>query len=98
MKNTLFVCQGTGCMSSRSHKITAILNSLIEEKGLEDKVEVKLTGCHGFCQRGPIVIVEPEGTFYCYVSPDDADDILKEHIVKGKPIERLFYSDPVMFG
>ena len=82
-------------MSSRSHKITTILNSLIEEKGLGDKVEVKLTGCHGFCQRGPIVIVEPEGTFYCYVSPDDADDILEEHIVKGKPLERLFYSDPV---
>ncbi|MGA1792321.1 MAG: NADH-quinone oxidoreductase subunit NuoF [Thermoplasmatota archaeon] len=95
MKNILFVCQGTGCMSSRSHKITAAFSSLIEEKGLGEKVEVKLTGCHGFCQRGPIVIVEPEGTFYCSVSPDDAGDILEEHIIKGQPLERLFYTDPV---
>jgi len=95
MKNTLFVCQGTGCMSSRSHKITGAFSSLIEEKGLQEQVEVKLTGCHGFCQRGPIVIVEPEGTFYCSVSPDDASEILEEHIISGKPLERLFYTDPV---
>ncbi|MGA1873352.1 MAG: NAD(P)H-dependent oxidoreductase subunit E, partial [Thermoplasmatota archaeon] len=95
MKNTLFVCQGTGCMSSSSHKITAALSSLIDNKGLRDRVEVKLTGCHGFCQRGPIVIVEPEGTFYCSVSPDDADDILEEHIIKGNPLDRLFFTDPV---
>ncbi|MFW3146362.1 MAG: NADH-quinone oxidoreductase subunit NuoF [Thermoplasmatota archaeon] len=95
MKNTLFVCQGTGCMSSRSHKITAAFKSMIEEKGVGDKVDVKLTGCHGFCQRGPIVIVEPEGTFYCSVSPEDVGEILEEHIIKGNPLERLFYTDPV---
>jgi NADH:ubiquinone oxidoreductase subunit F (NADH-binding)/(2Fe-2S) ferredoxin/NAD-dependent dihydropyrimidine dehydrogenase PreA subunit len=82
-------------MSSRSHQITGRITSLIEEKGIDDKVEVKLTGCHGFCQRGPIVIVEPEGTFYCSVSPDDAEEILEDHILKGKPLERLFYMDPV---
>ncbi|MGA1848186.1 MAG: NADH-quinone oxidoreductase subunit NuoF [Thermoplasmatota archaeon] len=94
MKKTLFVCQGTGCMSSRSHQITGRFLSLIEEKGMGDSVEVKLTGCHGFCQRGPIVIVEPEGTFYCTVSPDDAENILEEDILKGVPLERLFYEDP----
>ncbi|MGA1821803.1 MAG: NADH-quinone oxidoreductase subunit NuoF [Thermoplasmatota archaeon] len=95
MKHTLLVCQGTGCMSSRSHKITKELQSVIDSRGMGDEVEVKLTGCHGFCQRGPIVVVEPEGTFYCHVSPEDAAEIIDSDIVGGKPIERLFYEDPV---
>jgi NADH:ubiquinone oxidoreductase subunit F (NADH-binding)/(2Fe-2S) ferredoxin/NAD-dependent dihydropyrimidine dehydrogenase PreA subunit len=82
-------------MSSSSHKITKELTSLIEAKGLGEEIEVKLTGCHGFCQRGPIVVVEPEGTFYCHVKPEDADDIIEEDMIKGKPLERLFYTDPV---
>lgn len=95
MKHTLLVCQGTGCMSSRSHKITKEFETIIDGKDIGDDVEVKLTGCHGFCQRGPIVVVEPEGTFYCYVDPSDAEEIIEEDIIGGKPLERLFYVDPV---
>ena len=63
-KTTILVCQGTGCVSSNSHKITEALENAVKEKGLTDQVEVKFTGCHGFCQQGPIVIIEPEGIFY----------------------------------
>ena len=61
---TLHVCQGTGCVSSRSPQIQAALEKEIVQSGISDRAGVKLTGCHGFCQRGPIVIVEPEGIFY----------------------------------
>ncbi|MBT7914696.1 (2Fe-2S) ferredoxin domain-containing protein, partial [Candidatus Bathyarchaeota archaeon] len=67
---TLFVCQGTGCVSSKSPEIQVALEKLIEEANLED-IKVKLTGCHGFCQQGPIIIIEPEGIFYGLVGVDD---------------------------
>jgi NADH-quinone oxidoreductase subunit F len=62
--------------------------------GLND-VEVDFTGCHGFCQQGPIVVVEPEGVFYTHVKVEDATDIVHSHLEEGKPVERLFYRDPV---
>ena len=64
---TLLICQGTGCVSSKSPDIQAALEAEVEQLGLTG-VEVKLTGCHGFCQQGPIVVVEPDGVFYAAVS------------------------------
>ncbi len=90
----LFVCQGTGCVSSKSPEIQTALENEIKEKGLED-IQVKLTGCHGFCQQGPIVIVEPEGIFYGLVGIDDVPEIVESHLVNGKPVNRLFYTEPV---
>jgi len=89
----LFVCQGTGCVSSKSPKIQDALEKEINKAGLED-VQVKLTGCHGFCQQGPIVIVEPDGIFYGLVGLDDVPEIVRSHLVDGKQVERLFYRDP----
>ena len=66
----------------------------VDKLGLHDTVEVKLTGCHGFCQQGPIVIVEPEGVFYRGVVPDDAEEIAEKHLKNGEHVERLFYRDP----
>ena len=92
-RRVLFVCQGTGCVSSKSPEIQAVLEKEIKESGLED-VHVKLTGCHGFCQQGPIIIVEPDGIFYGLVGLDDIPEIVESHLVNDKQVERLFYKEP----
>jgi NADH:ubiquinone oxidoreductase subunit F (NADH-binding)/(2Fe-2S) ferredoxin/ferredoxin len=93
-KRTILVCQGTGCVSTKSPEIQESLAAELEKRNLSDSVEMKFTGCHGFCQRGPIVIVEPDGIFYSEVKVKDAAEIIESHIVNGKPVERLFYRDP----
>jgi NADH:ubiquinone oxidoreductase subunit F (NADH-binding)/(2Fe-2S) ferredoxin/Pyruvate/2-oxoacid:ferredoxin oxidoreductase delta subunit len=92
-RRVLFVCQGTGCVSSKSPEIQAVLEKEIKESDLED-VHVKLTGCHGFCQQGPIIIVEPDGIFYGLVGLDDIPEIVESHLVNDKQVERLFYKEP----
>jgi NADH:ubiquinone oxidoreductase subunit F (NADH-binding)/(2Fe-2S) ferredoxin len=94
-KTRVLVCEGTGCVSSKSPEIRMALERAIQELGLGEKIEVGFTGCHGFCQQGPIVVVEPEGIFYCQVSPKDAKDIAESHFVGGEPVKRLFYRHPV---
>ncbi len=93
-KHTIMVCEGTGCVSSKSPQIYAALKNSLEELGLEEDTEIKFTGCHGFCQQGPIVVVEPEHIFYTHVREDDAAEIVQSHIAEGQPVERLFYRDP----
>lgn len=93
-KKTILVCQGTGCVSSNSHKITKALETTIKDKGLTGQVDVKFTGCHGFCQQGPIVIIEPEGIFYTHIKVENAEEIITSHILNGKPLEDLYYKDP----
>jgi NADH:ubiquinone oxidoreductase subunit F (NADH-binding)/(2Fe-2S) ferredoxin len=94
-KQAVLVCHGTGCVSSDSPEIFKTLKNEIFRQGLTKKVEIKLTGCHGFCQQGPIVVVEPEGIFYCKVAVEDAREIIGSHIGKGKPVDHLFYQDPL---
>jgi len=89
---TLFVCQGTGCVSGGSKKIYEALVKEVEAANLDD-VKVDITGCHGFCQRGPIVNIEPDGYFYAEVQPEDVHEIVQSHLVNGQPVERLFYHD-----
>ena len=91
---TILICQGTGCASSNSPEIQKNLENDIAEAGLENKLDVKLTGCHGFCQQGPLVIIEPEGTFYRHVKVEDSKEIVESHLQNNKPVERLFYKDP----
>ncbi|PID93805.1 MAG: NADH-quinone oxidoreductase subunit J/K [Bacteroidetes bacterium] len=93
-KYHLMVCGGTGCKASDSVGIVKNLNDRIQEKGLEEDVKVVTTGCFGFCERGPIVKVLPDNTFYTQVTPKDAEIIIDEHIVKGRKVERLLYEDP----
>jgi NADH-quinone oxidoreductase subunit F len=90
----VLVCQGTGCTSSRSEEIRSALEHEVNRAGLGN-IEVDFTGCHGFCQQGPIVVVEPEGIFYTHVKVEDATEIVDSHLKDGKPVERLFYRDPV---
>jgi len=94
-KTRVLVCEGTGCVSSKSPDIRIALEKIINQLGLGEKVEVGFTGCHGFCQQGPIVVVEPDGIFYCGVKPADAKDIAESHLVGGEPVKRLFYRHPV---
>jgi NADH-quinone oxidoreductase subunit F len=89
----VFVCSGTPCLSAGSGEIREKIESEIKALNLEN-VTVKVTGCHGFCQRGPIVIIEPEGIFYSEVKPDDVSEIVNSHLKNNQPLERLFYKSP----
>jgi NADP-reducing hydrogenase subunit HndC len=91
----LLVCGGTGCHASESDAIVCNLRDELEAKGLMDTVQVILTGCFGFCEKGPIVKVMPDNTFYVQVKPEDAQAIVEEHIIKGRKVTRLLYKDPV---
>jgi NADP-reducing hydrogenase subunit HndC len=93
-KMHLLICGGTGCKASESDEINNSLNRFINEQGLNDDVQVVLTGCFGFCEKGPIIKVLPDNTFYVGVTPADAEEIIMEHVVKGRPVERLLYKDP----
>ena len=94
-KMHLLICSGTGCNASESEGIINSFTSLIDEFGLEDEVQIVRTGCFGFCEKGPIVKVLPDNTFYVRVSPEDTEEILKEHVIKGRAVQRLLYADPV---
>jgi NADH:ubiquinone oxidoreductase subunit F (NADH-binding)/(2Fe-2S) ferredoxin/NAD-dependent dihydropyrimidine dehydrogenase PreA subunit len=90
----ILVCGGTGCQSSESLKIVEEFQKLIAEHGLQDGVEASITGCFGFCEKGPIVKIFPDDTFYVEVKPADASEIFTQHILNGKKVERLLYEDP----
>jgi NADP-reducing hydrogenase subunit HndC len=90
----LMVCGGTSCHASESDAIVWNLRDELEAKGLTEKVQVILTGCFGFCEKGPIVKVMPDNIFYVKVKPDDAQTIVEEHIIKGRLVDRLLYHDP----
>jgi len=91
-KRTILVCQGTGCVSSGSPQIHREFEREILEHKLD--VEVKLTGCRGFCQIGPSVIVEPDEILYCLLKPDDVKDIVDSHLINGIPVSKLHYHVP----
>jgi NADP-reducing hydrogenase subunit HndC len=94
IKMHLLVCGGTGCRASESESIQNLLEREIREHGLEGEAKVVTTGCFGFCEQGPIVKVHPDNTFYTNVQPTDAKEIVAEHVLKGRKIERLLYTDP----
>ena len=90
----LLVCGGTGCRASESNLIVENLKKELEEKGLANEVQVIMTGCFGFCEKGPVVKVVPDNTFYVQVKPEDAPVIVAEHVIKGRAVQRLLYVDP----
>lgn len=91
----ILVCGGTGCVSSKSLNIVENFNNLIKENGMEGKVHASITGCFGFCEKGPIVKVFPENVFYVQVTPDDAKEIFEKHIMGGEVVDRLLYVEPI---
>lgn len=88
----ILVCHGTGCTSSKSEDIIKNLRKIIEEKQVPN-TRVIQTGCFGLCAKGPIVIIRPENVFYSNVSPDDAEEIINTHLIKGQIVERLLCKD-----
>jgi len=89
------LCAGSGCGAYGTDEVKDALDKEISQNGLKDKVEVKVTGCHGFCEKGPIMVIHPEGTFYSQVKAEDVPEIVAETFVKKELVERLLYKDPV---
>ena len=89
----VLICGGTGCTSSGSLKIQSAFNKALAENGLTEEVKLVQTGCFGLCALGPVVIVYPDGTFYSRVTEEDVSEIVTEHLLKGRPVERLVYND-----
>ncbi len=89
----VLICGGTGCTSSGSNKIQEAFATALEANGLTDEVKIVQTGCFGLCELGPVVIVHPDGTFYSRVTPEDVEEIVSEHLLKGRLVERLVYND-----
>lgn len=90
----LLVCGGTACHASESERLLDTLKTIIADKGLDNEVQVIATGCFGFCEKGPIVKVMPDNTFYTQVTPEDAREIIEEHVIKGRKVNRLLYLNP----
>lgn len=91
----ILICAGTGCISSGALEVHAALQDELKKHNLEDKVRIILSGCHGFCEKGPIFIVYPEDIFYCEVTAEDMPELVEEYLVKGNVVERLLYKDPI---
>jgi NADH:ubiquinone oxidoreductase subunit F (NADH-binding)/(2Fe-2S) ferredoxin len=92
-RSHVLVCGGTGCTSSGSTKLIERFEEQLKEKGLDKEVKVVRTGCFGLCEAGPVVIVYPEGTFYSRVKVEDVDEIVSEHLLKGRKVQHLVYVD-----
>ena len=90
----LLVCGGTGWKASESELIRDNLLAEVEKHDLSHEVQVVMTGCFGFCEKGPIVKVLPDNTFYIQVKPEDAIEIIAEHVIKGRKVTRLLYINP----
>ena len=89
----VLICGGTGCTSSGSIALQAEFAAQLEANGIAEEVKIVQTGCFGLCALGPVVIVYPDGTFYSRVQKEDIAEIVSEHLLKGRPVERLVYND-----
>ena len=90
----VLVCRGTGCVSGGGDAVYEALRAEVEQQGLHN-AGIDFVGCHGFCQQGPNVVIEPDGIFYTRVQVEDVAEIVAAHLRDGKPVERLFYRDPL---
>ena len=93
IRSHVLCCGGTGCTSSGSPKIQDAFLSEIEKNGLSEEIKVVQTGCFGLCALGPVVIIYPDGTFYSNVTEEDVAEIVSEHLLKGRVVERLVYNE-----
>lgn len=95
IRTVITICGGTGCQASQSQSVIDAVKKELKKQKLGRKVVVRVTGCHGFCEQGPIMVLEPGNIFYCHLKPEDAADIVTKTLLKGEVIERLLYTDPV---
>jgi len=94
-RSVISLCAGSGCGAYGTEDVKDALVKEVSQNGLKGKVEIKVTGCHGFCEKGPIMVIHPEGTFYAQVKAEDVPEIVAESLVKKELVERLLYKDPV---
>ena len=93
-KRTIRICRGTGCNSLNAEAIHENLIKIIQEENLSKFVKIKLTGCHGFCQVGPTLIIDPDNVLYVNLKANDIKDIVEQHLKGNKIVENLLYKDP----
>ena len=94
-RSHVLVCGGTGCTSSGSQKVIEAFEKHLKDKGIDKEVKVVQTGCHGLCELGPVIIVYPEGVFYSRVQEEDVEEIVSEHLLKGRIVKRLVYEESI---
>ncbi len=92
---TVTMCGGTACQASGSSNVIEALKAELQVKGLSESVGVRVTGCHGFCEQGPIMVIDPANILYCHISADDMPEIVAKTIENDEVIERLLYTDPI---
>jgi NADH:ubiquinone oxidoreductase subunit F (NADH-binding)/(2Fe-2S) ferredoxin/NAD-dependent dihydropyrimidine dehydrogenase PreA subunit len=95
IRSTIIICGGTGCQASQSPAVIAAMKDELAKQGVAKDVQIRTTGCHGFCEQGPLMVFEPDNLFYCHVKPEDAHDIVARTVKKGEVIEGLLYKDPI---
>ena len=94
-EKTIILCGGTGCKASRAQAVIDAIENELAEQGMEKSVLMRTTGCHGFCEQGSLMVIEPGNIFYCHVLPEDIHEIITKTIREGEVVERLLYTDPV---
>jgi NADH-quinone oxidoreductase subunit F len=94
-RSHFLICGGTGCHSSGSINVRRALQQEIDKRGLSGEVKIVETGCNGFCALGPIIVAYPEGVVYLTTTPEDMPELVEEHLVKGRIVERLLYKEPI---
>ncbi|MDD4362896.1 MAG: NAD(P)H-dependent oxidoreductase subunit E, partial [Atribacterota bacterium] len=94
IRTQLLLCYGTSCISNGAAEVKIALEKSLKEFKLENEVEIITTGCMGICELGPVMMVYPDGIFYQKIKPEDAPEIIQEHILKGRVVQRLFYKKP----
>jgi NADH:ubiquinone oxidoreductase subunit F (NADH-binding)/(2Fe-2S) ferredoxin/Pyruvate/2-oxoacid:ferredoxin oxidoreductase delta subunit len=93
-KTCVTVCGGTGCLATGCKQVTEAFRSELQQRGLEGEVDIRVTGCHGFCERGPLAVIHPDGIFYQRLKADDVPEVVTETIIGGRVVDRLLYSHP----
>ena len=91
VRTHLLICAGTGCVSNHAFDVKDALEKEIEKRNLNNEIQIVTTGCHGFCERGPIVHVQPDDIFYQSLKVKDIPNLVEEHFLKGRPVEKLMY-------
>jgi len=91
----ILICRGTACVSAESREVQTEFGKQLKQRGLQEQVRVVHTGCFGFCARGPVMVILPQGTMYCEVRVEDVGEIIEKHILGGQTVERLLFKDPV---
>ncbi|MBU7008735.1 NADH-quinone oxidoreductase subunit NuoF [Phosphitispora fastidiosa] len=91
----ILICRGTACVSAESREVQTEFEKQLKQMGLLEQVRVVHTGCFGFCARGPVMVILPQGTMYCEVRVEDVGEIIEKHILEGQTVERLLFKDPV---